>query len=321
MTTSPSTLQARPSLAGHIDIARFDHWPKNVFVLPGVVAALALDPRADLAHVVVKTLVALLATGLVASSNYTLNEVIDAPFDLHHPQKRTRPVPSGRVHIGLAYLQWLVLAAVGLAIGFRQSAPMGVALLALWIMGIVYNVRPVRTKDVPYLDVLTEAVNNPLRMLIGWYAVSALLVPPGTLVLSYWFVGCYFMAIKRLSEIRELGVSGELQRYRKSVAWFSEPSMLVAIQFYASAAMLFFGAFLLRYRLEMIVTFPLVALVMAQYLHMAFLPHSAAQHPEKLYRQPRLMISVVACVVAMAILFFAPLPWIRELLAPTVPVR
>ena len=32
----------RPSLLGHVQIMRIDHWTKNVFVLPGVVAAVSV---------------------------------------------------------------------------------------------------------------------------------------------------------------------------------------------------------------------------------------------------------------------------------------
>jgi hypothetical protein len=43
------------------------------------------------------------------------------------------------------------------------SRPFAVTMFALWIMGCVYNLPPVRSKDAPYLDVLSESVNNPLR--------------------------------------------------------------------------------------------------------------------------------------------------------------
>ena len=49
---------------------------------------------------------------------------------------------------------------------------------ALWVMGCVYNVPPMRTKDRPWLDVLSEAINNPLRLLIGWYMVPSGLIAP-----------------------------------------------------------------------------------------------------------------------------------------------
>jgi hypothetical protein len=34
----------RPTVLGHLRILRVDHWVKNVFILPGIVAAVALDP-------------------------------------------------------------------------------------------------------------------------------------------------------------------------------------------------------------------------------------------------------------------------------------
>jgi hypothetical protein len=45
--------------------------------------------------------------------------------------------------------------------------------------------------------------------------------------------------------------------------------------FYASAAMLFLGAFAMRYRLELVLSFPFTAVVMALYLTIAFRPDSA----------------------------------------------
>lgn len=102
-----------PQLRGHLAICRFDHWVKNLFVVPGAVAALALTGTPLNGAVFLNLILALLATGLIASSNYVLNEVLDAPFDRAHPIKYKRPVPSGLVNIRLAYAQWLALCAAG----------------------------------------------------------------------------------------------------------------------------------------------------------------------------------------------------------------
>ncbi len=136
-------------------------------------------------------------------------------------------------------------------------------MIALWLMGCIYNIPPVRAKDLPYIDVLSEAVNNPLRMLAGWYMVTMTMIPPASLLISYWMVGCYFMAIKRFAEYRDINDSERSAAYRKSFAYYTEPRLLVSILFYAATAMLFFGAFMMRYRLELVLSFPLVALVMA----------------------------------------------------------
>jgi hypothetical protein len=52
----------------------------------------------------------------------------------------------------------------------------------LWVMGVVYNVKPIRSKELPYLDVLSESINNPIRLLLGWFPLIADRVPlPGAL--------------------------------------------------------------------------------------------------------------------------------------------
>ena len=308
-----------PSLLGHIQIARIDHWVKNVFVFPGIVVALSVD-RATLASWSwLNFLLGMLAVCLIASSNYVLNEILDATFDLAHPTKRNRPVPAGRVSIAWAYVEWLTLMAVGLMLALHISRPFALTLLVLWMMGCIYNVPPVRTKDLPYIDVLSEAINNPLRMLAGWYLTGCTLIPPASLLLSYWMVGCYFMAIKRFAEFREIGHRHRSAEYRKSFGYYNEQRLLVAIMFYASVAMLFFGAFIMRYRVELILAFPLVALVMSLYLSIAFKPDSAVQRPEGLYREPALMAAVITCTVAIVILLFVNLPILHRIFSPTIP--
>lgn len=310
---------ARPTLRGHIQIARIDHWFKNVFVLPGIVVAAGLDPQHLAPDWPLRTVTGLLSVCLVASSNYTLNEVMDAPFDRSHPVKRTRPVPSGQVSVPLAYVQWIVLMLAGVGLGLLLGLPFAISALALWIMGCVYNIPPVRSKDLPYIDVLSEAVNNPLRMVAGWYIAGTLAIPPASLLLSYWMIGCYFMAMKRYAEYRMIDDPLRAAAYRRSFAFYTEDRLMVAIMFYGTAAMLFLGAFIMRYKLELILSFPFVALVMAVYLSLAFKPNSAVQRPEGLYREPTLMTAVIACTVIMALLILSHIPIVHRIFSPTAP--
>ena len=89
--------------------------------------------------------------------------------------------------------------------------------------------------------------------------------------------------------------------------------------FYAAAAMLFFGAFCMRYRLELILAFPAIALVMAVYLHVALKDNSAAQNPEKLYREPWLMGSVISAATLICFLLSVDLPIMQRIFTPTAP--
>ena len=311
----------RVNWRAHVEIARPDYWFKNVFVIPGIVIALGTVTGVDVRDLAGRIVVGLIATCLIASSNYTLNEVLDAPSDLHHPVKRNRAVPSGRVRPVAACVQWILLFAAGMALALSITIPFALSLLALWIMAIVYNVPPMRAKDQPYVDVLSEAINNPLRMLAGWFIVTSATMAPASLLLSYWMIGCYFMALKRYAELKSIGDLATAGAYRRSFAHYTPERLIVAIMFFAAAAMLFFGAFCMRYRLELILAFPLVALVMALYLNVALKPDSVAQNPEHLYRERGLMVAVVATTVVMVILLTVDLPAMHTLFTPTAPTQ
>ena len=318
-TTVAPAIRGRATLAGHLRIARIDHWFKNVFVFPGIIAAIGVDPSGATVGLWSRIVIGLVSVCLVASSNYVINEVLDAPSDLAHPVKRNRPTPSGLVNVPLAYVQWLALMVIGVGLGLLVSKTFAITVFVLWVMGCIYNIPPIRSKDVPYVDVLSEAVNNPLRMLAGWFIGSTSSLAPASLLLSYWMVGCYFMAIKRYAEYREIGDVSAAAAYRKSFAYYTSERLIVSIMFYASAAMLFLGSFVMRYRLELILAFPVVALVMAIYLDLSFKKDSAVQRPEGLYKEPKLMIAVIVCSVVMGALMLVDIPVMQVIFSPTAP--
>lgn len=303
-----------PTLKAHLEILRIDHWIKNVFVLPGVIVAIAFGNVSLTLNLALNIVLGLISICIVASSYYTLNEILDAPFDITHPKKKFRPVPSGKVYIQIGIAQWLILGCLGILLGSYIKTQLGYTLIALWIMGCFYNIPPVRTKDVPYLDVLSEALNNPLRFLSGWYIVDIGSVPPASLLLSYYFIGAYFMGIKRFAEFREINDQKVAAAYRKSFQHYNEQKLLTSIIFYGSSAMLFLGAFMMRWRLELIISYPFIAFVMAIYFDIAFKNNSPAQAPEKLYSEPRLMIAISVSALAFIILFFVDIPLLHQII-------
>ncbi|MEN6450558.1 MAG: UbiA prenyltransferase family protein [Thermoguttaceae bacterium] len=311
---------AHPTWLGHLKIIRCDHWVKNVFMLPGIIAAMTVEPWAFDSRFLLALFWGTLSMCIVASSNYVINEVLDAPYDRYHPTKCRRPVPVGEVSVPWAYVQWIVMLLVGLATATLVSRPFAVTMGVLWVMGCIYNIPPLRFKDLPYLDVLCEAVNNPLRLMAGWFIVGSTVILPASLLMSYWMIGCYFMAIKRYAEYRDIANPEKAAAYRRSFAHYNADRLLVTVMFYGSSAMLFLGAFTVRYHIELILAYPLVALVMAIYLWIGLKPNSAAQAPEKLHREPALMASVVACAIVMFWLLIVNIPLVHKIFAPTLPV-
>ena len=307
------------NLIPYIRIARFDHWFKNVFMIPGVVVAFYVEPELLSGVAVVKLLLALLATGFVASSNYVINEILDAPYDALHPVKKERPIPSGLVNIKIAYCQWIGMGVLGLMLASILGTSFLFYAFALWIMGCVYNIPPLRSKDKPYLDVLSESVNNPLRLLLGWYATGIQVLPPISLILAYWMIGAFFMAVKRFAEYRRIGDPQVSSEYRQSFRHYTETRLTVSIIYYAVSFGLFFGIFLMRYKMELILSIPFIAGFIAWYIHLGMLENSPTQYPEQLYKQKGFTLYCIFCGVILQLLLFAEFPLLYELFESTIP--
>jgi 4-hydroxybenzoate polyprenyltransferase len=282
-------------------------------MIPGIIVALFAQPNLLTWHVAVRVLFALLLTGLIASSNYVLNEVLDAKYDALHPVKKSRPVPSGQVSIPIAFFEWIVLAVLGIGCSFFLGRGFGVIALSLWIMGCIYNIPPVRSKDKPYFDVLSESINNPLRLMLGWYATGIALLPPLSLLLAYWMIGAFFMAIKRFAEFRMIKNPTISASYRRSFSYYNEERLLKSIIYYATAFGLFFGIFLIRYRMELILSIPLIAGFMTWYIHLGFLDNSPAQYPERLYKERSFVIYCLLCSGVLLFLLFVPIPLLYDM--------
>lgn len=300
----------------YIRIARPEYWANHIFIFPGILLALVYFPALRTFHTLLQVLGGLCCACLVASSNYVLNEILDAAKDRHHPEKKNRPIASGKVSLPLAYAEWLLLAAAGFFWAFSLSLPLGGTMVALWISGLIYNVPPIRLKDIPYVDVICESLNNPIRLCIGWSAVGGGKMPPFSILLAYWMFGAFLMGMKRFAEYRHIHASGKAAAYRKSFGYYTEERLQESIFFYGALFSMLSGFWIARYHVEMVLATPLVVLAMAYYIHLGFKPNSPVQHPEKLFRQKKLMVLVALAFTACALLLFIHIPAFQRAIHP-----
>ena len=303
----------------YIKIARPDHWVKNAFILPGIVIAFLLtDYSISVSQFVMRFICGFIATCFIASANYVINEWLDAEFDKFHPTKKYRPVVSENMKFSLVMLEYAICIVLGVGFSLLVNIPFLVVELILLFMGVVYNVKPLRTKDIVYLDVISESVNNMLLLLLGWFIVSDSLIPPSSILIGYWFAGAFLMATKRFAEYRMIGDPEKAGLYRKSFKYYTEVKLLVSSFFYAMCATFFIGVFMIKYRMQYILGMPLIFGLFCFYLAIAFKPDSAAQQPEKLYKEKSLLIYLLILVVVLIALTFIDIPMPDYWLNPTL---
>ena len=144
--------------------------------------------------------------------------------------------------------------------------------------------------------------------MLGWFMVSTLVLPPSTILLSFFFGGAFLMATKRYAEFVFVGDPTTLVLYRKSFAHYTKETLLVSAFFYALCATFFLGIFMIKYRTELVLSFPLIAGLFAWYLFIGLRRDSQAQHPEGLYLERYFIMYAVFVVVVIGALLFISIP-------------
>ena len=300
-------------MKNYVIIARPDHWIKNFFIMPGVAIAFLLTEHSIRDINIIKLICAFFATCMIASANYVINEWLDAPFDKFHPTKKNRPVVAENMKFSIVIAEYIALIIVGVILSLLVNKPFLITSLILLFMGFLYNVKPFRTKDIAYFDVLSESINNMLRLMMGWFVVTDSSLPPSSILIGYWMSGAFLMATKRFAEYRMIGNPETAGLYRRSFKYYSEKTLLASALFYSLVSTFCLGVFLIKYRIEYLLCMPLVFLLFSYYVAMAFDPDSAVQRPEKLFKEKTLMFMVFIIIIAFTALTFVNVDFLHSL--------
>ena len=141
----------------------------------------------------------------MSSAVYLLNDVRDVESDRRHPDKRNRPVASGRLGLAAAATASIAVTLLVLPPAFLLSVPFGCVLLAYGLMNVAYSLY---LKHIVILDVMIVASGYLFRAIAGALVISV--------EISSWLILCtvllaLFMGfVKRRQELilLEAGAAG-----------------------------------------------------------------------------------------------------------------
>jgi 4-hydroxybenzoate polyprenyltransferase len=275
-------------MRAYLRAMRLGRWPRSLALFVGSAAFFYLYREVlfatDITWVVLQSLYAFLLTWAISTANYIINEIVDAPYDVHHPTKRNRPLVKGEIKKIPFFFMAVVISATSLYLALLHfGTPFFYSLLALLFAGFIYNIKPIRTKDIPFLDSISESANNPIRFLIGWFAFAASEIwPPLSILLCWWAFGNFLMIAKRLSEFRLL--KERAGDYRNSLRRYTERALMFGM---GASAVIFFLAFFyfaFMFKLETLLIFsPFVFFYFFLFFRKTMREDEVMEEPERLF--------------------------------------
>jgi len=187
-----------------IQLMRPKEWVKNLFVFAALIFSGQLTQTAD----VHSAITAFLIFCLASSAAYVLNDLLDAKSDAHHPAKKHRPLPSGRIQPTSAVILTSVLTASSLFFASKQSMEFFTIVGCYLGLSLLYSAY---LKRKVIVDVLAIAGGFVLRVLGGAVIIGV--------QASQWLILCTFLLAtflgfsKRRHELVQLGDSAKLHRW------------------------------------------------------------------------------------------------------------
>ena len=294
-----ATASESPLALEILKAARPRQWIKNILLLAGLFFSRQLTDPAS----VLRALEGFVIFCMLSSSIYLLNDIIDREKDRLHPRKRNRPIASGRLAVGHAWLLVALAAALGLGWAYVISPPFALCSACYLLMMICYCFG---LKDVFLMDTMIIAAGFVLRAVSG---VIVLRTPEQGVPLTAWFVMCItflslFIAVcKRRSEARGLGA--DAAQFRPVLANYSTDLADKLITVCATATILSYTLYAttIDQPWRMLTTLPFVLYGVFRYMHLVYNAEDGEAPELTITRDRPLLICVVMWLVALVFVY------------------
>lgn len=291
-------------IGGIVKTMRPHQWAKNSFVLAPVVFAKDMfDPK-----LLGTALAAFSVFCLLAGAVYTMNDIVDVEGDRVHPVKRFRPIPSGRVPLGVAKALAAFLVVVSLAGGALLSPAFAAVAAAYFVVNVAYSFK---LKKIAYVDVACIAAGFVLRVVAGGLATD--------IKVSVYLFACtallaFFLGFgKRRHELAQAAHNAKKQR--EALEAYTPRALTIALSVTALATLASYVAYTLDSQTRAFfksdwlwLTTVSVAFGMGRFLQLVTSRPKAESPTQEMLRDVPFVLNLVAWVVVVIVIVYALRP-------------
>lgn len=274
-------------------------WTKNAFIF----AALVFDKQLVIPNSVLRTVAGFLLFCLISSAVYIFNDLSDVEADRAHPDKRNRPIASGKLPVGVAWGAGIVLVVLSVGLGYVLSPAFAAVVAFYFLLNLAYSRW---LKHILILDVLIIAAGFVLRVVAGVALIQVERFSPWLYVVMS-LLSLFLGFGKRRAELAVL--ADDAASHRKVLNGYTIPLLdeyimivsgttIVAYSFYT------FSAPNVPANHSMMLSIPFVVYAIFRYMYLVEVKHAGGAPEEILLSDRPFQVGLALWAAVVLIVFY-----------------
>ena len=288
-------------LLNYLKLIRVPQWIKNLFVFVPLLFSLHFFQG----NYFVTTLLAFFIFCLSSSFIYIINDIIDIEADKLHPQKKNRPLPSGKISKRNALILAVFIFVLIIVSLPSFSKDFIILVTSFILLNILYSFW---FKHIVILDVFSIAAGFTLRVLGGAFAID---VPVSSwLILSTLFISLFLGVMKRHSELTLVPENDEAPTRKVLTQYslnFADQMATVA----AAGVIICYALYTVSERTvsifkteNLIYTTPFVVYGIFRYMYLEYISHKGENTTKIVFTDFQLIVTVLAYAATTILIIY-----------------
>ncbi len=276
-------------------------WVKNGVIFAALVFDQQMTP--DNMPAILRTAAGFIIFCLLSGIVYIINDIADIEADRQHPEKRNRPIASGRLPVPIARAYVIAAIIVIFPISILLSPQFAAIALTYLLLNLAYSFK---IKHIPLLDVFTIALGFLLRVAAGVVLIEVARFSPWLYVVTT--LGSLYLGFgKRRAELALLADGANA--HRRVLDGYTLPLLdqlitIVSATTIIAYSLYTFSAPNLPENHVMMLTIPFVIYGIFRYLWLIQVKHSGGAPEDVLLSDRPLQVSIILWGLSVLLIFY-----------------
>ena len=280
---------------------RLPQWIKNLFVFVPLIFSKHLFDQ----NYLITTLLAFLIFSLTSSIVYVVNDIVDAESDRQHPQKKSRPIASGKIKVSQAVGAAAFLFVIVVFLMLESNSLFIFAVALYFLLNILYSLV---LKNIVLLDIFSIAAGFMLRVLAGAFAIDVSV--SSWLILTTMFISLFLAVMKRRSELN-LAENLEFVATRKVLQYYSKNFADQMATVASAGVIICYALYTVAERTvtifhtdNLIYTTPFVVFGIFRYMYLVYMNKKGENTTEVMITDPAMIVNVLLYILTTTLIIY-----------------